>query len=120
MSWIEEARTEANEADFDPQKLYKELLDAGLEWAEAQAAYELLYETKKVLVARLKQQSSAKSDAQREAEALASPEYIEHITGMNAAAKKANIARVRYESLRTYIDMLRSKLALKRAEMSLV
>lgn len=105
---------------LDPERLHYELVTVGMEWAEAQAAYDLLYETKKILLAKLKASSGGKSEAERESRALASPEYMEHIAAMNKAAKKAMELRVKYDSLKTYIDMLRSKMALQRAEMQLV
>jgi hypothetical protein len=104
---------------LDIEKIYRQMIEDGMQWAEAEAAYNLLYETKKILIARLKQQSNEKSDAARETEALASPEYAEHITKMVQAQERALQARVRYESIKTYTDLLRSQVSLKKAEMAL-
>ena len=123
MAWMNEAhnvRIPQEEQELDPQKLYQELLDCGQKWADAQAAYDLLHETKKVVLANLKNQSQAKSEVGKETEALAHPDYMEHIVKLHKAARDAMRYRVQYESLRVYIDLLRSKIALKRAEMQLV
>ncbi|MEM4359351.1 MAG: hypothetical protein QXT45_02355 [Candidatus Bilamarchaeaceae archaeon] len=142
MGWMEHAKTEAadhqrsdtrgelsgklgkidslkNES-FDPSDLYYQLLECGTRWAEAQAAYDLLYETKKIVIANLKNQSQAKSDAAKENDALSHPDYMDHIVKMHKASREAMQLRVRYESLKIYADLLRSKIALKRAEMGLV
>ncbi|MEM4202520.1 MAG: hypothetical protein QXS54_00475 [Candidatus Methanomethylicaceae archaeon] len=105
---------------FDPSDLYYQLLECGTRWAEAQAAYDLLYETKKIVIANLKNQSQAKSDAAKENDALSHPDYMDHVVKMHKAAREAMQLRVRYESLKIYADLLRSKIALKRAEMGLV
>ena len=56
--------------DFDPEKIFHQLAEAGEEWADKQAAAELLEETKKTLLAELMNGFQG-SNAERERCALA-------------------------------------------------
>ncbi|GIV86108.1 MAG: hypothetical protein KatS3mg054_0137 [Chloroflexus sp.] len=116
MEWYQDARSPLADVDFDPHAIYARIMEIGTAWAEAQAAYDLLYETKKILVAKLKQASGAKSDAAAETAALSDPAYEEHIQKLCKASEEANRLRVQYESLKVLVDLIRSKAALKRTE----
>lgn len=106
-------------ATFDPATIYAELIEAGTTWAEANAAADLLEQTKKTLLSKLKLQSSEKSDAARETEALGSRDYDEHIRLMVAARERADVAKVQYDSLCTLAELRRSQYSTRRAEMVL-
>jgi hypothetical protein len=45
--------------------------------------------------------------------------YIEHVTKMVDARKDANIAKVRYDTARTWTDLMRTEAANRRVEMGL-
>jgi hypothetical protein len=102
--------------DFSPEAIYRQLLQAGEEWSDAEAAAEILEETKKTLLAEL--MGAVKSDvkAEKERAALADPVYRHHITSMVAARKEANRARVRYDSARVLAELRRTQESTRRVE----
>jgi hypothetical protein len=104
---------------FDPEIAYDALIRAGEDWADKQAAAELLEETKKSVLARLMISADATSQGQREMLALADEEYTDFITGMVTARKAANKARVRYDSAKVLAELRRSQEATRRAEASI-
>lgn len=104
---------------FDPEQMYQRIVKAGEEWADAEAAAELLEETKKSVLAKLMSESDGTSAAAKEMYALADPKYREFVSGMVTARKTANKARVRYDSARVLAELRRSQESTKRAEMTM-
>ena len=100
---------------LDPNELYQKLTMHGDDWADKQAAYNILEDTKSAVLARLMLKSEATSVAAREVEAKASPEYQGHVETTQAAMKDALKAKVRYEAIRTWIDLKRTESANERA-----
>lgn len=105
---------------LDPQKVYADLVKAGNDWADKDAAASLLEETKKTVLAKLKIEADAPSDAARETLALCHPDYETHVTSMVEARKQANKAKVRYDSAKTLAELRRSEEATRRAEASIL
>ena len=105
--------------DFDPDRIYKQLADAGEDWADKQAAAELLEETKKSVLAELMNAEVGLSVSARESNALANPAYRLHLTNMVAARREANRARVRYDSMKVLAEMRRTQESTRRAEINL-
>lgn len=105
--------------NFDPDKIAHELAKAGEEWANAEAAASQLEELKKVVLSQCKLSSSEKSDAAKETEATASPEYRTHIIGMVEARKVANLKKARYLTMKTWAELKRTEQSNRRAEMNL-
>jgi len=106
--------------EFDPDKIYHNIVTAGEEWADKEAAAELLEETRKTVLAELvNSQPSSMSMAARESQALADPAYRLHITNMVVARKEANKARMRYDAVKVLGEMRRSQESTRRAEMNL-
>lgn len=105
-------------SDFNPEVLYKKLVEAGEDWTDKQAAAELLEETKKSVLAELMSGEDGPRNA-REDVALASPPYRLHLTNMVAARKEANRARVRYDSMKVLAEMRRTQESTRRAEINL-
>ena len=105
--------------DFDPDRIYKQLADAGEDWADKQAAAELLEETKKSVLAELMNAETGLSVSARESNALANPAYKLHLTNMVAARREANRARVRYDSMKVLAEMRRTQESTRRAEINL-
>ena len=103
---------------FDPEILYKKLVEAGEDWTDKQAAAELLEETKKTVLAEVMTGEQGARNA-REDSALASPVYKLHITNMVTARKEANRARVRYDSMKVLAEMRRTQESTRRAEINL-
>ena len=106
--------------EFDPDKIYHNIVTAGEEWADKEAAAELLEETRKTVLAELVNSiPSAMSMAARESQALADAAYRLHITNMVVARKEANKARMRYDAVKVLGEMRRSQESTRRAEMNL-
>ena len=104
---------------FDADKAYDSILRAGEDWADKQAAADLLEETRKSVLARLMIGADATSQGQREMYALADKEYTDYVEGMVNARKAANKARVRYDSAKVLAEMRRSEESTRRAEMTM-
>ncbi len=102
---------------FDPDKIYAKLMSAGDDWADKKAAAELLEETKKSVLSKVKTElGKDKSDAASETLALCSQEYREHVRSMVEARRLADRARVLYDNLNTLMELRRSEQATRRAE----
>ena len=71
------------------------------------------------VLAKLMMKSQAPSVAAREIEAKASPEYTEHVKATQDAMKAALKARVKYDTMRAWVELKRSEEATRRAEMRL-
>lgn len=104
-------------SDFDVPVLYRLLHDAGEAWTSADKVAAMLEETRKPLTAalildqlqdaRLAGIKLAKTDA--ELVAACDSRYLHHVEAMVSARKQANLYRVRYDSARQLIDMLRTQ-----------
>lgn len=106
--------------DFDTDRIYKQLADAGEDWADKQAAAEILEETKKSVLAELMTGGGSNdSHAKRESAALANPAYKLHLTNMVSARKEANRAKVRYDSMKVLAEMRRTQESTRRAEINI-
>lgn len=103
---------------LNSDRTYDALVKAGEDWADKQAAAELLEETKKSILAKLINVAEGSVNA-REYKALADPEYTSFVEGMVTARKAANKARVRYDSAKVLAEMRRSEESTRRAEMTL-
>ena len=95
--------------------LFHKLEQAGSEWADCQAAYNVLEDTKSAVLARLMMKSTAASVAAKEVEAKASGEYQGHVEITQDAMKKALKAKVRYEAMKTWISLKQTEAANERA-----
>lgn len=104
---------------MNANELYQRLVEAGDDWADKQAAYNVLEDTKSAVLSRLTLESQAASVAAREVEAKASIEYSEHVIATQNAFKAALKAKVKYHAIQTWIDLARSQEATRRAEMKL-
>ena len=104
---------------FDVNKVTERIVELGEEWADQNAAADILEETKTALLSELKTYSMEKSDAAKETEAKANPKFREHLEAMVEARRIANRAKVNYEAAKTWTDLLRTKEANLRAEMKL-
>ena len=103
----------------DADTLYQKLIDAGDDWADKQAAFNVLDDTKSTVLAKLTLSSTAPSVAAREVEARASEEFIQHVKATQYAFRDALKAKVKYESIKIWIDLRRSEEATRRVEMKL-
>lgn len=102
--------------DFNPERIFHELNQAGDDWADKESAAELLEETRKTILAELVNQAEGSSMAAKENLALADPAYKLHITKMVSARKEANRAKVKYDAVRVLAEMRRTQESTRRAE----
>ena len=106
---------------MDVEAITARLIEAGDEWADKNAAASLLEETRKSVLSQIAVRCMRDGDSATKAEkvAAADPEYRDHIMSMVEARQAANKARVRYDSGKTFSELVRTKEATNRAEMSL-
>ena len=101
--------------DFNPEGIYRSLLEAGEDWTDKEAAADLLEETRKTVLAELMQGLQGTA-AERERNALADPAYRLHVTNMTAARREANRARVKYDSAKVLAELRRTQESTRRIE----
>ncbi len=106
---------------IDTDALCDEAENAGFAWADAKAAADALEETKKSVLAQSMAGYFAEGMAGNKAEtmALADPAYLDFIRKMVAAGKARDRARVRFDILKTRIELLRTNASTERAAMSM-
>lgn len=106
---------------INPTQIYQQMLEAGEDWADKEAAASLLEETKKSLRSSLATEKiqQGESAAASEAHAEASEQYRQHLEDMVEARRLANRARVKWISVQTYNKLIQTKEATARAEMQL-
>lgn len=104
---------------LDSDRAYDALIKSGDDWADKDAAASLLEETKKSVLAKLKNEADAKTDAARESLALCHADYKAHLDAMTEARRAAIKARVRYDAAKTLAEMRRSEESTRRAEMTM-
>jgi hypothetical protein len=97
------------------------LIEVGTDWADLDSAASLLEELKRSVVGKLVLEHTADGMPVGKAEhaAYASPEYQQHVRAMVEARRKATRARVRYDTGRAHIELMRSAESTKRAEMAM-
>jgi hypothetical protein len=104
---------------LNADKIYQELIDAGNDWADKDAAANLLEEGKRTLVSQIASAVQSNSRVEREEEALRSPGYTDYVASMVEARRVANRARVRYQAIQTLAELRRSQESTRRQEMRL-
>lgn len=106
---------------IDTDALCDEAESAGFAWADAKAAAEALEETRKSVLAQGMTSYFAEGLAANKAEAhaLADQPYVAFLHNMVKARHTADRARVRYDILKTRIELLRTNASTERAAMSM-
>lgn len=117
---MEVSQSERPLSQYHPDVLRQRLVDLGEDWADKDAAASLYEETKKSALAKLIVASQAKTMAEREAQALQSPEYGMHLEAMVEARKVANRAKVNYDAAKVWVEMARTAEATRRTEMRML
>lgn len=108
---------------IEPEVLYDQLRAMGEAWADADSAYRLLDDTTKTVLAEC--EIEAKADTENTTQAAleragrVANKYREHLRALGEARRVANRARVNFDALQAYIELMRSKAAYERAEMTL-
>jgi hypothetical protein len=106
---------------IDPAHIAQQMDEAGREWVNLDAAAKLLEETKAVVRAELERQYLDKGMTSAKAETMAQsdPTYRAHVELMVENRRKANLARVLFDSVRAEVDLIRTVESTRRAEMRL-
>jgi outer membrane protein TolC len=106
---------------IDTDALCDEAESAGMAWADAKAAYEALEQTRKSVLAQGMKGYFEEGMAGNKAEtmALADEGYYDFVQKMVKAGHAADRARVRYDILKTRIELLRTNASTERAAMSM-
>lgn len=106
---------------LDPEAIYKEVTDAGEDWADKKSAYEMLDDNTKSVLADITSNfmDGRMSKTEAEMRALASGEYKNHLASVSAARKAWLKAQVRYDSLKMLAELKRSQESTRRQEMRL-
>lgn len=107
--------------DADPEKIYHNLVTLGEDWAQADAAASMLEETRTSLRAKLTSELLPEKGSVAKAlvYAEATEAYSDHVKSAVKARRIANVAKVKYDSAKVWVDLMRSKEATKRAEMTM-
>lgn len=101
---------------YNPNEIYQALVTAGTDWADKKAAYELLNDMTKTVLAKCKNESSGTSDAERTTDAYANLKYIQHINETSVARREYLLAQVKYQSMQALADARRTEASTRRAE----
>lgn len=106
---------------IDIDSLCDEAERAGLAWADAKSSYEALEKTKSSVLAKGMKGYFAEGMTATKAEAMAQADdsYLEHVRLMVKAGHAADRAKVRYDILRTRIELIRTNASTERAAMSM-
>ena len=106
---------------FDPNVLMKRAEDLGDDWAEKDAAFGMLDDTKKNLEGRLVSPLLDEGIPVTKAVyyAHAKQEYADYIKNLSEAREARNKASVRYKTYLKWIDLIQTKEANQRAEMKI-
>jgi hypothetical protein len=104
---------------LDAAKEAAELAKRGLEWAEADGIARQLEETKSTMLAVIASEHAKESAAKADLLAKADERYAVHIKGMVEARTRANKAKVKFDTYKAYVEMLRTNSATDRAMMTL-
>lgn len=97
------------------------LIEVGETWADLDASASLFEELRKSVLGKLVLEFTASGMPAGKAEHAAydAPEYRQHVTQMVEARRKATRARVRWDTGRVHVDLMRSAESTKRAEMGM-
>lgn len=107
----------ANSQLSDPAKFAQSIVARGELWADAEAAADLLEETRSTLLAKITKEHFELPAWKAEAAAKADPRYEDHVTKMVDARRLANLARVRYDGAKAMGEFARSAESTRRAEL---
>ena len=100
-------------------KLVNDLRETGLEWADQNAAANLLEEARKSTLAQLVVEKMARgsSNAKAEQQARTDEKFKKATKNMLEARRHAERAHVAYKVAQAAIDLYRTEMATRRAEM---
>ena len=107
---------------IDPDKIYAVVEKCGLDWADKKAAFEMLDDLTKTVLADITTDTMTGhkcSKSEAETRAYANTRYKEHLTRLAAARREWLTAEVKWKSAVMLADLRRSEESSRRAEMGL-
>ena len=106
----------------DIDAVYHQMQHLGQKWADAHAEAEMLEEAKKCVLATITLHyiGDGGTKAAAEVQAYASQEYQDHIKRMVEARRRANLAKIELESIKTHLNLTRTYEATRREEMKML
>ena len=105
---------------LDADEIYQAVTKSGEDWADKKAAYELLDDMTKTVLADLTtdtMQGHKCSKGEAETRAYAHPIYKEHITALAGARRAWLQAEVKYKGVQLLAELRRSEESTRREEM---
>ena len=108
--------------EFDVDKIFAEVLEAGNGWADKKSAYEALDDNTKSVLADITtdfMDGAKTSRSEAEMRAQASTVYKDHLASKQKARREWLVAQVRYDSLKMLAELRRSQESTRRQEMRL-
>lgn len=100
---------------LNPDSIHQRLTELGDQWANMNAAAEILEENKKTLISQLSCECDDKSMSAKESYAFRHPDYIQHVKEMVCARKEANRSKVNYDNAKIWAELKRTEAANERA-----
>ena len=89
---------------YSPSLIYKTLMSTGSDWADKKAAYMLLDDMTKTVLADITSRKEAKSMAEREQMSRADSMYKAHLQALGEARRVYLQAQVKYESAKALAE----------------
>lgn len=107
---------------MNPNEAYQKLADAGMDWADKKAAASVLESGAKAALSEAFQEARKSKAAQEEAKhiALCDLNYQKALRDQIEAERARDHAKVKYDSIKAWLEMALDANATKRAEMKLV
>lgn len=98
---------------------YQTIIDSGEDWADKNSAAGFLEDSKASVLAQIANTIDEKSNAARESQARAHPDFRTFLVELKNARKARDTAKVKYEAARTLASLRQTQESLKKAEMNL-
>jgi len=103
--------------DIDVDKIIDDLREIGLDYADKEAAWQVLDRLEKTVLAQEFLLAEGKTVGEREARARTAHPYRRYLEAIASAAKAKMRARVLYDTEKSRIDLIRTRASSERAAM---
>ena len=106
---------------LDADAIFAKIMEAGVEWADKKAAFQMLDDMTATILADVVTDfySSCSSKAEAKERALASRIYKDHMALVSGARREWLLAEVRYKGMQLLAELRRSEESTRRSEMNL-
>lgn len=106
-------------ANLNPNDVYNKFIEAGTEWAVLDGEASKLEHMCKIVKAQIMTSFGQIPVAKAEMQALSDSSYVEHVERMVQKRTDANVARAKFDAIKTWVDMTRTLESSRRAEMNM-